>query len=61
MIRRTLIRGARLLDPASGLDARGGLLIENGRIVDFAPGRFESEPAPDDAVVIDANGASYVR
>ncbi len=30
MIRRTAIRGARLLDPASGLDARGGLLIEDG-------------------------------
>ena len=57
MIRRTLIRGARLLDPASGLDARGGLLVEHGRIVDFGPGRFESEPPPEDAVVIDAGGA----
>ena len=57
MIRRTLIRGARLLDPSSGLDARGGLLIEHGRIVDFGPGRFEGEPPPDDAVVIDAEGA----
>ena len=56
MIRRTLIRNARLLDPASGLDARGGLLVEHDRIVDFGPGRFESEPPPDDAVVIDAGG-----
>ncbi len=29
---RTLIRGARLLDPASGLDATGDLLIEGERI-----------------------------
>jgi dihydroorotase len=57
MIRRTLIRGARLLDPASGLDAIGGLLVEHGRIVDFGPGRFEDEPTPDDTVVIDAAGA----
>ena len=57
MIRRTLIRGARLLDPASGLDAPGGLLIEKGRIVDFGPGRFAGEPPPDDAIVIDADGA----
>ena len=30
--------GARLLDPASGLDGLGGVLIEDGAIVDFGPG-----------------------
>ncbi|MCP4330093.1 MAG: amidohydrolase family protein [Alphaproteobacteria bacterium] len=28
---------ARLLDPSSGLDAPGGLLVENGRIADLGP------------------------
>jgi dihydroorotase len=28
---------ARLLDPASGLDGRGGLLVENGVIAAFGP------------------------
>ena len=29
---RTLLKGARLLDPASGLDEVGDLLLEDGRI-----------------------------
>ena len=37
MTRRTAIVGARLLDPASGLDAPGGLLIEGERIADLGP------------------------
>ena len=37
-MRRIAITGARLLDPASGLDAPGGLLIEGERIADLAPG-----------------------
>ncbi|HUH86350.1 MAG TPA: dihydroorotase [Stellaceae bacterium] len=32
MTARTLFRNARLLDPASGLDQRGDLLVEEGRI-----------------------------
>jgi len=32
MTARTLFRNARLLDPAGGLDARGDLLVEDGRI-----------------------------
>jgi dihydroorotase len=32
MTGRTLFRNVRLLDPASGLDARGDLLVEEGRI-----------------------------
>jgi len=32
MTARTIFRNARLLDPAGGIDARGDLLVENGRI-----------------------------
>jgi dihydroorotase len=44
--------GARLLDPASGLDAVGAVLIENGRIVDVAAGGS----APSGVESIDAAG-----
>jgi dihydroorotase len=37
MTGRTAIYNARLLDPASGLDANGGILIENGLITDIGP------------------------
>ena len=48
-----LITNARLIDPASGLDAVGGLLVRDGRIVDLgaALGR------PDGVEVVDAAGA----
>lgn len=48
-----LIANARLIDPASGLDAMGALLVRDGRIVDFgaALGR------PDGVDVLDAGGA----
>ena len=38
---RTAFLGARLLDPESGLDVRGDLLAENGKIADFGPGLFK--------------------
>ena len=37
-VRRTAFVNARLLDPASGLDAPGALVIEDGRIADLGPG-----------------------
>ena len=37
MTERQAIVGARLLDPASGLDAPGGVVIESERIVDVGP------------------------
>ncbi len=48
-----LIENARLLDPASGLDAHGALLVRDGRIVDCgaALGR------PDGVETLDAQGA----
>jgi dihydroorotase len=56
MSRRIAITRVRLLDPACGLDAPGGLLIEDGRIADLGPGLFTSGP-PGDAEVIDGLGA----
>ena len=47
------IKGARILDPASGLDSLGDLLIEKGRIAGIYPGGHESEPLDN---VIDARG-----
>ena len=53
---RTLIAGARLLDPASGLDVPGDLLIEDERIADFGPG-LRAAGRLEDAAVIEADGA----
>lgn len=51
------IQGARLLDPASGYDGDGSVLIEGGRL-----GRIERRPRmndlPDGAEVVDAGGAA---
>ncbi len=49
----TLITNARLLDPASGLDAPGALLIRDGLIADCGA----SLAAPEGATVVDAAGA----
>jgi len=54
MTRPLLIENARILDPASGTDARGAVLVANGKIEDIAL----SGPVgvPEDAEVIDAQG-----
>ena len=46
---------ARLLDPASGLDAPGALLTESDRIADFGPGLF-AEGTPEGLEAIDCGG-----
>jgi len=46
---------ARLIDPASGLDAPGGLLSEDGLIADFGSGLF-ANGAPENAETIDCRG-----
>lgn len=48
-----LIRNARLLDPASGLDAPGALLVQQGRIAALGP----AVTAPEGTPVLDAEGA----
>ena len=49
----TLFTGARIVDPASGRDERGDLLVRNGCIADWGRGLGR----PDGAVVIAADGA----
>ena len=46
----TLIRGARIVDPATGHDAVGDLLVRDGIIADFGAGLGR----PDGAVIVDA-------
>ncbi len=52
---RTAYLNARLLDPASGLDVTGALLVEDGRIADFGPNLFRSG-APSVNEVVDCGG-----
>ena len=53
--RRIAFRNARLVDPVSGLDAKGGLLVENGRIADIGP-RLFSDAEPGDPEIVDCRG-----
>lgn len=55
MSRPLLITGARLLDPATGLDGPGGVLAVGGRIAEVGP-RVADMAVPDDAEVLDARG-----
>ncbi len=55
MIRPVLILNARLLDPAAGLDTRGGLLVVDGRIAELGPG-VTAATAAGEAEIIDAAG-----
>src|SRR5438045_3918606 len=52
---RRLFRDARLIDPATGLDAPGDLLIDRDRIAAIGPGLAEAGFA-DDVEIIDARG-----
>lgn len=54
MTKPLLIENARVLDPASGTDQLGAVLVEKGRISDLALGGPVG--VPDDAEVINANG-----
>ena len=53
---RTAYVNARLLDPASGLDAPGALLAEDGRIADLGPHLFK-EGVPEGVQRVDCAGA----
>jgi dihydroorotase len=55
MKRPIAFRNARLIDPASGLDVKGGLLVENGRIADIGP-RLFNDAEPTDPEVINCHG-----
>ena len=51
-----LLANARVIDPASGLDAPGSVLIENGRITAAGPAAH-NQGAPEGTEVIDVAGA----
>ena len=51
-----LFFNARLIDPASGLDTLGGLLVRDEQIVELGPG-VTAATRPDGARVIDCHGA----
>lgn len=53
--RRIAYVNARLLDPATGLDAPGALLTEGETIADVGPRLFADAP-PADAIVVDCRG-----
>lgn len=52
---RTAFVNARLVDPASGLDAAGELLVEGETILGLGP-RLFSDSVPSDAQIIDCKG-----
>lgn len=54
--RRTAYVNARLLDPASGLDRPGALLVEGKRILDLGPGLF-ADGVPGGVALVDCGGA----
>ena len=54
-MKRIAFRNARLIDPATGLDVKGGLLVENGRIADIGP-RLFNDADRHDPEIIDCRG-----
>ncbi len=52
---RLAFRNARLIDPANGLDVKGGLLVENGKIADIGP-RLFNDAERSDPEIIDCRG-----
>jgi len=53
---RTAYVNARLLDPASRLDAKGGLVTDGESIADFGPRLAAAKAAPKGAQVVDCRG-----
>lgn len=52
---RTAFVNAHLIDPESGLNAKGALLVENGKIADLGP-RLFNDGKPANAEVVDCDG-----
>lgn len=52
---KTAFTGARLLDPASGLDEIGDILSDGEKIAAVGPNLFDGSP-PSDATVVDVSG-----
>ena len=54
-LKRTAYINARLLDPESGLDTPGAVLVENGRIADLGPALFQ-DGVPEGLRSVDCRG-----
>lgn len=52
---RTAFINARLIDPASGYDQQGNLLVADGKIADLGPALF-SDGIPDGVEIVDCRG-----
>jgi dihydroorotase len=52
---KTAYINARVMDPATGLDAQGGVLVENGVIADVGEGLFR-DSTPEGANIVDCKG-----
>src|SRR6201997_5355184 len=52
---RIAFKNARLVDPASGLDVKGGVLAEPGRFADIGP-RLFNDAEPGDPEIVDCRG-----
>lgn len=55
MSRPFAILGARLLDPESGFDGTGGVLVAGGRILDVGP-RVDGRDLPEGCEIVDGRG-----
>lgn len=56
MTQRTAFINARLIDPATGLDTPGALLVEDGSIADMGP-RLFNDARPQGATIVDCANA----
>ncbi len=59
MTTRVAYTNARLLDPATGLDVRGALLVEGTKIADFGPALF-NDGVPEGVEVVDLGGQCLI-
>ncbi len=50
---RSAFINARVMDPATNLDVKGGVLVEDGIIVDFGEGLFKNGNLPEGTQIID--------
>ncbi len=53
---RTIYKNARLLDPATKLDAVGSVLVEDGKIADFGAGLFMDGSTAEGADIVECEG-----
>lgn len=54
-VSRTLFKNARLLDPESGLDTQGAMLVDGARVLDIGPNVFV-DAVQEDVHVVDCKG-----